>query len=97
MSARLRKKPAINGESKLILAKTKYEKLVQIFECLDSDKDGRISQDKIETIGLPFGVIEILDPIFEELTQLEEGISQEEFIEAAERLYDVSGPKPLIF
>jgi hypothetical protein len=66
---------------------------VQIFECLDSDKDLRISQDKIETIGLPFEVIEILDPIFEELTQLEEGISQDEFIEAASRLYDVSRSK----
>jgi Ca2+-binding EF-hand superfamily protein len=72
------------------LAKTKKEKLEQIFECLDSDKDFRISQDKIETIGLPFEVIEILDPIFEELTQLDEGISQAEFIDAATRLYEVS-------
>jgi hypothetical protein len=45
---------------------------------------------------LPFEVIEILDPIFEELTQLEEGISKAEFIDAATRLYEVSNTTPTI-
>jgi hypothetical protein len=38
---------------------------------------------------VPVDTIRILQPIFEELDNIEEGIDQNEFITAAERLYDI--------
>jgi len=42
---------------------------------LDSDDDGQITADQISIAEVPINTIRILQPIFEELDNIEEGIN----------------------
>lgn len=63
-----------------------------LFKELDSDFDNLITADAIDITTLPIQTVKLLKPLFTELDQIEEGIDQAEFIEAVERLYQVSLP-----
>jgi hypothetical protein len=62
----------------------------EIFSLLDSNKDNLITAEAITITGLPLEIVNILEPLFEELEKIEEGIDQHEFVEAIDRLYGVS-------
>lgn len=62
----------------------------EIFSLLDSDKDNLITADAINITGLPISTVNILEPLFEELEKIEEGIDESEFVDAIDRLYGVS-------
>lgn len=55
---------------------------------MDSDHDGEISSAKIDLSCLKGQYLTIFKPLLEELAELEEPLDQEEFQEAANRLYD---------
>lgn len=63
---------------------------MQLFRELDSDFDNVISAEAINLAGIPIDTIRALKPIFEELDTIEDGINEIEFVDAADRLYDVS-------
>ena len=54
---------------------------------LDSDQDGQISAHKIELQTLPAEVLELFTPLFVEMDEMEQGLDEEEFCDAANRLY----------
>lgn len=80
----------ITLKSKQIFLQQKREVFKAIFSLLDSDYDNLITADAISITELPLETVKILHPIFDELEQIEEGIDQSEFMEAINRLYEVS-------
>ena len=64
----------------------------QIFRVLDSDHDNQISANAINIAALPAETVKALKPIFEELDDMQEGINEIEFVEAAGRLYEILDP-----
>jgi len=54
-----------------------------------------IRKETINLANLPFEIIKIFTPLFEELDEINEGIDHQEFMEACNRLYEVS--KILVF
>ena len=73
-----------------MVQKKLVDKLTEVFAVLDGDKDGFISLKAINIEVLPKQTGKILLPIFQELEMLDGGqgmIDQNEFIEAASRLY----------
>jgi hypothetical protein len=55
---------------------------------LDSDYDGKISAYRIDIKQLDSKVLDIITPLFVEMEELEMVLDEEEFIDAASRLYD---------
>ena len=66
------------------------KKINEIFDVLDSDKDGEISWNKIDLSGLSADLVEVFKPLLEELEQIQEPLDREEFSDATVRLYNVS-------
>lgn len=62
----------------------------EIFEKLDDDKDGLISSAKMDLSVFSPEMHELFKPLLLELEQLEEPLNREEFVDATNRLYDVS-------
>lgn len=84
------REPKVNKQSEVIVKSVKQKAIANIFAILDADRDGEISTSHIETFGLPPDILDIFRPLFEELEELNEGLDMEEFVEATNRLYDVS-------
>ena len=59
-----------NTSTKKIIEKKKFAAFLQIFEWLDSDKDGHISADKIDISLLSADLLEVLSPLFMEMEEL---------------------------
>ena len=76
------------GSTKKIVEQRKFAAFSQIFDWLDSDKDGHISADKIDISPLSADLLEVLSPLFMEMEELSQALDAEEFIDAAGRLYD---------
>lgn len=53
-----------------MIEKKKFTAFIQIFEWLDSDKDGHISADKIDISPLSADLLEVLSPLFMEMEEL---------------------------
>jgi hypothetical protein len=49
-----------------------------------------ISAELINLAGVPIDTLTLLKPVFEELEEIEEGINEQEFVDACDRLYNVS-------
>ena len=77
-----------NVNTKQMIDKRKLMAFQQIFEWLDSDRDGHISADKIDISPLSANLLEVLSPLFMEMEELSQALDAEEFIDAAGRLYD---------
>ena len=77
-----------NVNTKQMIDKRKLMAFQQIFEWLDSDRDGHISADKIDISPLSADLLEVLSPLFMEMEELSQALDAEEFIDAAGRLYD---------
>ena len=58
------------SSTKKMIEKKKFSSFVQIFEWLDSDKDGHISADKIDISPLSADLLEVLSPLFMEMEEL---------------------------
>ena len=84
------KEPKVNKQSEAIVRTVKQKAILNIFNILDGDRDGEISTSNIETFNLPPNILDIFRPLFEELEELNEGLDMEEFVDAANRLYEVS-------
>ena len=67
----------------------KLNSIKKIFSILDKDQDGIISKYNIYIKGLNNKILKILSPIFEELKEENESLSEKEFIIACMRLYDM--------
>ena len=71
-----------------IIAKQKYTNFRDIFNKLDSDDDGMISSFKIDISFLDSKMLQILSPLFIEMEELGMTLDCDEFIDAANRLYN---------
>jgi Ca2+-binding EF-hand superfamily protein len=71
-----------------IMEKLRTASFKQIFQWLDSDKDGLISANKINITQLSPELLEILGPLFIELEELQQALDEEEFVDALGRLYE---------
>ena len=61
-----------------------------MFEHLDGNSEHVIRKETINLANLPLEIIKIFTPLFEELEEIDEGIDHQEFMEACNRLYEVS-------
>lgn len=84
------KDPQINKVSDQIVKQTRSKNLTTFFKLLDSDNDGQISSDKVDKQAIPSEIQNVLKPLFDELEELGEPLDEEEFVDAANRLYEVS-------
>jgi len=71
-----------------MMDKKKEMNFGKIFEKLDSDHDGQISAFRIDISSIDASLLQILTPLFVEMEDLGMNLNQNEFIEAASRLYD---------
>jgi hypothetical protein len=78
-------------DSEQIYNNIKIEVFKKIFRVLDSDQDGIISIFNIDVRKLDNNIIKILQPILTELKEMEETLTEEEFIKACDHLYEVNG------
>lgn len=89
-----------DNKSTNIIEQKLIEKLVDIFNMLDSDGDGKINSTNIDVKQLSTNVIEIISPLLCEMEQLNLEYSQEQFIENAFILYkslNITDKNKLIF
>ena len=70
-----------------IIIKTKIEKIRQIFNLLDSDHDGFISNEKIQLSNLNEKLLSLLTPFLEELYSNKELMTFREFYDKVEPLF----------
>ena len=71
-----------------IVEKAKISNFIQIFKRLDSDGDGQISAYRIDISSLETDLLQVLSPLFVEMEELGMSLDQDEFIDAACRLYE---------
>jgi Ca2+-binding EF-hand superfamily protein len=76
-----------NGKSDKIVAQLRRQKLGEIFERMDGDRDGEISHSKIDDV-LSLELRNAFRPLLGELEQLQQPLDKEEFIDAGMRLYN---------
>jgi hypothetical protein len=86
-----------SGDSDSIFNKLKNELFRKIFKQLDADQDGIISIFNIDLRKIDNTILKILQPILTELKEMEETLTEDEFIRACEHLYDVKIVQKLIF
>ena len=66
--------------------------LEQLFEAFDNDNNGYISSDEINLDNVTAQILEIFTPLFVEMENLGEHLSQEDFCDSAYNLYKTLGP-----
>lgn len=76
-----------------IVEKRKLQRFAEIFKQLDSDHDGQISANRIDISCLSPDLLEALTPLFCEMEEMGQTLDEEEFVDAAGRLYE-SVPLP---
>ena len=59
----------------------------KVFKRLDSDKDGKISNNNIDLYGISKRILKIITPILDELKSGKGTISLEEFVQKCEKIY----------
>ena len=89
--AEVQKKTAAATHSKRvtnnIVAQQKARQFEEIFNQLDSDRDGQISAFRIDISTLEPELLQVLSPLFIEMEELGISLNLEEFTDAADRLY----------
>ena len=78
-----------NYKSEILIMKRRKQKLSEIFDALDSDKDNQISFINLNVKGLSGDLQKIFKPLFNELELIQQPLDKDEFIDAATRLYEV--------
>lgn len=73
--------------------KFKFHRFEALFKLLDSDKDGKISKEKICLDGIDVKVLIVLGPIFDELEVSGEALGFEDFLRKADALYEKISPQ----
>ncbi|CAG9313240.1 unnamed protein product [Blepharisma stoltei] len=81
-----------NMTSEKIVERIKYLRLKEIFEMMDPDENGNISSRTIEKSSLPPTIRAILYPLIEELTNMNETLNFDEFLESVELLLKTLSP-----
>ena len=76
-----------NDKSDRIIAQLRRQKLGEIFERMDGDRDGEISHSKIDDV-LSLELRNAFRPLLGELEQLQQPLDKDEFIDAGMRLYN---------
>eukprot|EP00347_Sterkiella_histriomuscorum_P010260 403376977 len=71
-----------------LVEKKKIQQFSELFRQLDSDGDGQISANRIDISKLSPDLLEILTPLFCEMEEMGQTLDEDEFIDAAGRLYD---------
>ena len=66
----------------------RFQKLNEIFDKLDGDKDGFITSKLIDLNCLSYELQIAFRPLLLELEQLNQPLDREEFVDASIRLYD---------
>ena len=59
----------------------------KVFKRLDSDKDGKISKNKMDLFGISKRILKIITPILDELKEGKGEMSMEEFVKKCEKIY----------
>jgi hypothetical protein len=75
-----------NEKSTALLDNIKRRKLTDIFRLFDSDGDGVISSTKIDISAIDTSILEAFAPLLCEMEELNQTLTHEEFLEAADRL-----------
>jgi len=75
-----------NVKSSNIIENIKNKKLIDIFRTFDSDGDGVISSTKIDISSVDTTILEAFAPLLCEMEELNQTLTIEEFLEAADRL-----------
>lgn len=83
-------KSKASSKSDRLVYNARKNKLGEIFDKLDSDKDGEVSADLIDLTPLGNDLHKAFKPLLAELDLLQQPLDKEEFVDAAMRLYDVS-------
>ena len=78
-----------NEKSHQIIENIKRKKIVEIFKSLDSDGDGYISSTKIDIASVGTDILEAFAPLLCEMEELNQTLSLEDFLEAADKLLRV--------
>ena len=89
MKKRAQKFARASQNSSAIVDKLVRTRIQQIFELLDSDRDGYISVDDISLENLSAEVLEAFGPLFIELEDLQATLNFEQFQDASLRLLKV--------
>lgn len=74
--------------SAYIIEELKIAHFADLFRRLDSDGDGSISCERIDLSLIEAELLGVLEQIFTEMEQLQQALSEEEFIDACCRLYE---------
>lgn len=80
-----------------IVERNKIQSFQEIFRDLDSDGDGMISAYRINIANLDPALLQVLSPLFVEMEEIGISLSQDDFIDAVNRLYKtVSLPEKIL-
>ena len=71
-----------------IIIETKIKTFINLFKDLDSDQDNYINRININTTKIPKNVYNIIDPLLNELKEVNHSLNKEEFLIAMDRLFD---------
>lgn len=85
---RERNRSFVQPKSREILSAKKLAVVEKVFCELDDDSDGLISHQSHSTEGLPEEIAKMLNPIFEELKEVNKPFGMDEFLESMCRLYE---------
>ena len=80
----------ISDNSNEILQRKKNEIFKNIFRCFDVDEDGLISIFTIDSKKIPSDIYQIIKPIIEELKEYQGSITENEFVNECNLLFEVS-------
>ncbi len=76
-----------NDKSRRIVDKAQKRKFRQIFNMLDSDKDGLISSSSIDISQLSTDVLEAFSPLLIEMEEIDQTLDLKTFCLAGSRLF----------
>ena len=65
----------------------KINKYKFLFECLDSDRDGLISYDKIKLTGINDDILTVISPLLEELYENKKSLNFKIFCSKVDKLF----------
>lgn len=77
-----------NVKSDKLVLNARRAALSDMFDQLDTDKDGEISSTNIDLSTVPPSLLTAFRPLFQELQQLNQPLDKDEFVDAATRLYE---------
>ena len=77
------------GKSSTIIEELKIEHFSELFRLIDSDQDGQVSAQRMDLQQIDSSLLGSLGPILVQLEETGLTLNEDEFIDAAYRLYEV--------